>query len=162
MSAAIMTQAECLESYGSQYNINKLIDQKKLFHIERGVYSEKEHAPTLAVIAFKYPKAVVTMNNAFYIHDLTDVIPTQYDLATDRDAARIKDKRVHQYFYPKDTFKNGVETMDYRGFTIRAYTKERMLIELIRYRSKLPFDEGISREASTYQNKRSKRIRAKQ
>ena len=140
MQAVMMTQADCLKSYGSQYNINKLIDQKKLFHLERGIYSEKEHVPTLAVLAFKYPKSVVTMSNAFYIHGLTDVNPEQYDLATDRDAAKIKDKRVHQYFYPKETFMDGVEIIDYRGFPIQVYTKERMLIELIRYKSKLPFD----------------------
>lgn len=140
MKAAMMTQADCLKAYGSQYNINKLIDQRKLFHLERGIYSEKEHVPTLAVLAFKYPKAIVTMNNAFYIHGLTDVIPELYNLATDRDAAKIRDKRVHQYFYPKESFMDGVEMMDHRGFPIRIYTKERMLIELIRYKSKLPFD----------------------
>ncbi len=141
MDSVMKTQADCLKSYGSQYQINKLIEQKKLFHLERGVYSEKEHVPVLAVLAFKYPKAVVTMRNAFYIHGLTDVIPEYYDLATDRDAAKIRDKRVHQYFYPKDTFLDGVETMDYRNFPILIYSKERMLIELIRYKSKLPFDE---------------------
>lgn len=30
------------------------------------------------------------------MHGLTDVIPDAYDLATDRDAAKIKDRQVHQ------------------------------------------------------------------
>ncbi len=34
----------------------------------------------------------------------------------------------------------GVETMQYEGYPISIYSVERMLIELIRYKSKLPFD----------------------
>ena len=34
----------------------------------------------------------------------------------------------------------GIETTIYKGYPIRVYNKERMLIELLRYKSKLPFD----------------------
>ena len=134
------SQADCVREYGSQYNIGKLINDGKLIRIERGVYSEEKHVPALAVLMFKYPKAVATMKTAFYIHGLTDVIPDVYDLATDRDAAKIKDKRVKQYFYPSEVFEKGIEEKEYRGYKIRVYSKERMLVELIRYKSKLPFD----------------------
>ena len=80
------------------------------------------------------------MRNAFYMHGLTDQIPDEFDFATARDAAKIKDKRVKQYFYPEDFFEQGVTTTNYRGYLIRLYSKERMLIELLRYKSKLPFD----------------------
>ena len=133
-------QAECIEKFGSKYNINKLMEEGKLYRVDRGVYSEKQFVPELAVLSFKYPKAVVTMRNAFYIHGLTDVIPDEYDFATDRDAAKIPDKRVKQYFYPKEILTNGIIELDYQGYTIKIYDKERMLVELIRYKSKLPFD----------------------
>ena len=74
------------------------------------------------------------------MHGLTDVIPDEYDLATGRDDAKIREKNVNQYFVSKDFFKVGVESMDYRGYEIFIYSKERMLIELLRYKSKLPFD----------------------
>ena len=64
----------------------------------------------------------------------------EYDLATDRDSAKIHDKRVKQYFYPKDSLYMGVENKDYKGYAIPIYNLERMLVELIRYKSKLPFD----------------------
>lgn len=75
-----------------------------------------------------------------FFHGLTDVIPDECDLATKRDAAKIKDKRVKQYFVSDDFFNEGIETTDYKGYDIRIYNKERMLIELVRYKSKLPFD----------------------
>lgn len=140
MQTSMMNQADCLKLYGTQYMINKLIGERKLFRLDRGIYSENEHIPEIAVITFKYPKAILTMRSAFYIHGLTDVIPDFYDLATDRDAAKISDKRVRQFFYPKETLSDGVQKMEYRGCMINIYSKERMLVELIRYKSKLPFD----------------------
>ena len=92
------------------------------------------------MLVYKYPKAVVTMKSAFSFYGLTDVIPDECDLATTRDAAKIKDKRVKQYFVSDDFFEEGIEIADYKGYDIRIYNRERMLIELVRYKSKLPFD----------------------
>lgn len=133
-------RAECLAKYGSDYKIQKKVDAGELFRVGRALYSEDKYVPELAVLAYQYPNAVVTMNSAFYIHGLTDVIPDEYDLATDRNAAKIRASKVKQYFNPSGFFEQGVETVDYQGYPIRMYNKERMLIELLRYKSKLPFD----------------------
>ena len=134
------TRAECLEEYGSDYFIEKKIEEGELFKVGKGIYSEKKYVPEIAMFVYKYPNAVVTMKSAFYFHGLTDVIPDECDLATTRDATKIKDERVKQYFIPEDFFEEGIETADYKGYDIRIYNKERMLIELVRYKSKLPFD----------------------
>ena len=134
------TKDECIKKYGSKYNINKVMEEGKLYRVDRGIYSEKKHVPELGLLLFKYPKAIVTMRNAWFIHGLTDVVPDKYDFATDRDAAKITDKRVKQYFYPSEILTIGLIEMEYQGYTIRIYNKERMLVELIRYKSKLPFD----------------------
>lgn len=134
------TQGECIEKYGSKYNIGKVMEEGALYRVDRGIYSEKEHVPELAILSFKYPKAIVTMRTAWFVHGLTDVAPDEYDFATDRDAAKMTDKRIKQYFYPKEILTNGVEEIDYQGYAIKIYSKERMLVELIRYKSKLPFD----------------------
>lgn len=136
----MLSYSECLKRYGSRYNIKKKVESGELFLIEKGIYSEQRYVPELAVLAYKYPRAVLTMRNAFYFHGLTDVIPEQYDFATGRDAAKISDSRIRQYFYPEETLMDGAETVDYKGYPILVYSKERMLIELIRYKSKLPYD----------------------
>ena len=94
------TRAECLEKYGSDYFIEKKIEEGELFKVGKGIYSEKKYVPEIAMFVYKYP----------------------------------------QYFIPEDFFKEGIETADYKGYDIRIYNKERMLIELVRYKSKLPFD----------------------
>lgn len=134
------TRAECIEMYGSDYNIEKKIEAGELFKLGKGIYSEKKYVPEIAIFVYKYPNAVVTMESAFFFHGLTDVIPNKCDLATTRDAAKIRDERVKQYFVQDSFFEEGIEIADYKGYDIKVYNKERMLIELARYKSKLPFD----------------------
>lgn len=136
----MLTRADCLARYGSDYYIRKRLAGGELFRVRKGVYAEAAHIPELALVLFQYPNAILTMRNAFYLHGLTDVIPDGYDLATDRDAAKISNPQIHQYFVASDFFPAGVEAVDYRGFPVRVYSKERMLVELLRYKTKLPFD----------------------
>lgn len=133
-------RTDCLNEYGSDYMIQKKVDAGELFKVGKGIYSEDKHVPELAVLAYQYPNAVVTMRNAFYMHGLTDVIPDEYDLSTDRNASKIRGENIKQYFAPSNFFEQGAETVDYKGYPIRVYNKERMLIELLRYKNKLPYD----------------------
>lgn len=134
------TRTECLKEYGSDYHINQLVEEGKLFRIDRGIFSEDEFVPELAVLAYKYPKAVVTMDTAFYLYGLTDEVPDLYTMATKREAAPITDPRIKQVFMPKELLAVGVTTMDYKGYDLQIFDRERMLIELVRYKTKLPFD----------------------
>ena len=61
-------------------------------------------------------------------------------MATKREAAPIADSRVKQIFMPRELLGLGATTIDYRGYEIQIFNRERMLIELIRYKSKLPFN----------------------
>ena len=138
--AELLSRVDCMKRYGSDYFTEKQIREGQLFRIEKGVFAERASVPETALLSWKYPKAVVTMLSAFYHYGLTDVVPDVCDLATDMDSAKIRDPRVHQYFLPRDFLNVGVSESDDRGFTIRIYSKERMLIELVRYKNKLPFD----------------------
>ena len=118
------TRAECLEKYGSDYFIEKKIEEGELFKVGKGIYSEKKYVPEIAMFVYKYPNAVVTMKSAFYFHGLTEVIPDECDLATTRDDTKIKDERVKQYFIFQMTFSRKelklliIKGMIY-GFTIK-------------------------------------------
>ena len=88
-SFMVLSRAECIERYGSDYLIQQKINAGELYRISKGIFSEQAYVPELAIMTYKYPKAVVTMNSAFYHYGLTDVIPDRTDLATDRDAPKI-------------------------------------------------------------------------
>ena len=137
----ILNIQECLERYGSYYAISKEVAARRLVKIERGIYSDsKEYVSGESIMQKKYPKAVFTMESAFFYHRLTDVVPDEYSLATTARTTAIADKRVKQYFVPEGTLEIGRMELDVAGAKIAVYDLERMLIELMRYRKKLPYD----------------------
>ena len=136
----LLTYSECIQEYGSKYNLNKKIKNEELYQLEKGIYSDKKYVPEIQIISKKYPEAIFTLNSAFYYHQLTDTIPDKYYLATSRGASKIVDSRVVQIFDNSNGLKLGVEHIEYNGTSIYMYNKERMLIELLRNKNKLPFD----------------------
>ena len=136
----IYTYKECIEKYKTDYEIRKLLTLGKLKRVSRGVYSDDIYESELAIISKSYPHAVFTMNSAFYFHGLTDTIPCSYYLMTDNDSTKIKDERVCQFFDNSNSLTMGVEKKNYSGTEIRIFNRERMLVELIRNKNKLPFD----------------------
>lgn len=136
----IYTYGECIKKWSSDYQIKKQIAAGTLFQIERGVYSDTPEVSTLAILATKYTKAIITMDSAFYYLGLTDVIPDMYHIATDKHSISLRDKRIHQYYIRSDILNIGTVTMTRRDAVFRIYDRERMLIELLRYKNKLPFD----------------------
>lgn len=136
----LLTYKECLDRYGSDYQLKKEITKGNLFMKEKGVYSTARNVSEIAVIMRKYPKTVCTGKSAFFYHSLTDVIPDHYYLATRRTDTRIKDPRVVQSFLKDDLYEAGIMDLQYNNSNIRIYDKERMLIELMRFRSKMPLD----------------------
>ena len=136
----IFTYEQCINEYGSDYQIKKRVKAGHLKKLMPGYYSDSQFFSELELINIKYPKAIFTMNSAFYYHDLTDVIPTKFHLATDKDASKISNNKIKQYFIPTEVLKVGLERIKYNGVEISIYNKERMLIEVIRNKDKLPYD----------------------
>lgn len=148
----VLTYKQCIEKYGSDYLLKKEIADGNIFQKEKGIYSLSKNCSELEIINVKYPRAIFTGESAFYYHSLTDVIPDYYYLATVRTDARIHDRRVVQTFLKKDIFEMGKIKMQYHNTEISIYSLERMLIELMRFRSKLPFDY-YKEIISNYRNK---------
>ena len=131
---------DCKLKFGNDYQIQKVIEKGDIYKISPGIYSDKPNPSEIEIVSFKYPKAVFTSNSAFYYHSLTDTIPEQHYLGTPKDSAKITDINIKQVFYRDNVFGVGVTEMEYQNTTIKVYDLERMLIELIRNKKKMPFD----------------------
>ena len=136
----LLSYQECIDKYGSDYKLKKKLAGGTLFMREKGIYSTVRNAPEVDIIMRKYPKAVCTGRSAFYYHGLTDVIPDYYYLATRRTDTRIRDRRVRQSFLLDDIFESGITELQYHQSVIRVYNRERMLLELVRFKAKIPLD----------------------
>ena len=64
----------------------------------------------------------------------------KFFLATSRGKSQITDKRVIQIFENSDNLMLGAEKSKYSDVNILMYNRERMLVELLRNKNKLPFD----------------------
>ena len=136
----VITYKKCIELFGSDYRIKKAIREGKLFQKERGFYSDKEFDSQLEFITVKYPRAIFTSESAYYYYGLTDVIPEVYFLATKRKDTRIKEKEIKQIFVKDELFEFGCSEITYQNLKISIYSKERLLVDLIRFKTKMPFD----------------------
>jgi len=136
----IINYNDCIRKYGSDYKLKKELMIGEIVQLEKGWYSDTRFVSDIALISAKYPRAVFTSDSAFYYHGLTDVIPDLFTLATKRSETRITDKRIHQFFVKDELFDIGISSIEYNGDIIRVYDEERMLIELIRFRSRYAFD----------------------
>lgn len=124
----------------SRYQINKKVFNGELYKVEKGVYSEGKNYSDLAVITKKHPNVILTLNSAFFYYELTDKIPEYYYLATDKKSRAIANSAVKQIFTKKELLNIGVTKILIEGIEVNIYDKERTLIEVIRYKSKLSYE----------------------
>ena len=62
----LYTYEDAVTKFGSKYLLKKAVGEGDFFQQERGVYSDTKYVPALQIISMKYPKAVFTMDSAFY------------------------------------------------------------------------------------------------
>ena len=131
---------ELLEKGFNRYQIEKKIKNRELFKVLKGIYSDEEYPSDLAIIMKRYPKSILTLNSGFFYYDLTDKIPEYYYLATEKKAHIINEDSVKQIFTTTKFWNIGLTQMKIEDTEVNIYDKERMLIELIRYKTKLPYE----------------------
>ena len=131
---------ELLEKFGNEYQITKAVNEKRIFKIEEGLYSDSEFPNELEIITKKYPKAIFTMDSAFYFHDLTNVIPKKYQLAINEKQRKIIDEKIDVFHLSEEFFEVGKMQLETHNTIVNIYDKERMLIELVRNKNKIAYD----------------------
>lgn len=136
----ILSYTECIEKYGNEYQLGKAVAEEMIYRIEPGLYSTMRYPVELDIIVKKYPDAILTGEYAFYCHDLTNVIPEKYYIATKAKAAKLTDPRIVQLYVKDDLLQLGVTEKEINGVTVKIYDKERMLIELLRNKNTMPYD----------------------
>lgn len=92
-------------------------------------------------VFIKRQNTVLTLQSAFHYHGVTDYVPEYTYISTPRNAYPIRDSDIKQVFMSSKYHSIGIEEYNQEGIIIRVYNIERTLIELIRYESKIPFEE---------------------
>ena len=136
----LYTHNEIKEKYKSTYQIRKALANKEIFKIQKGIYSDNPNVHYLSVIMKKYPAAVISGHTAYYYYNMTDIIPREIIVCTNRNATKIHDKEIKQIRMQDELYKIGISTMEYEGSIINIYDKERLLIDLVRNKNQMGYD----------------------
>lgn len=91
---------EAITLFGNDYNLKKAIQDKRIFKIEKGIYSDGEKNFTvIELILKKYNHAFLVKDSALHYIGFMEKEPAKIHIGTTRNALRIKDDRVQQHFY---------------------------------------------------------------
>lgn len=91
---------EVLNLFGNDYKLKKAILDKRIFKIEKGIYSDGENNFTIMEIVLKkYNHAFLVKDTALHLIGFIENEPAKIHIGTARNALRIKDARIQQHFY---------------------------------------------------------------
>jgi hypothetical protein len=108
----------------------------------RGVYSVSDGYDLLSAYCLRYPQAIITLFTALEVYGVVDeFVAPPYSMAFCQGSRSVKDEKVRQLFISKSIFLLGMTEVDYGGYAIRIYDKERLLIEFFRFRNKVSLPE---------------------
>lgn len=114
---------ELKEKLKSDYQIQKVVEEKQYFKVDDGLYSDKPNSDYIEIIAKKFPNFIIYGDSAYYYHNLTVVLATTKN-------NKIKSNFVKQVRLTDKLFNVGITKTKINGITINIYDKEKMLIEL--------------------------------
>ena len=80
----------------------------------------------------KYNNFIFTMETALYLYGFKGIKLNNYSIATKRKAKVIKNELIKQYFIPDDLYEIGLTRINYIGYEVKLYDKERLLLEIIK------------------------------
>ncbi len=122
------------------YWFKKAIEDGKYYKIGHGLYSDVDPSICeLEVLFAQYPGAILTMESAFAYYGLSDYVPVKYCVSTGQNEHKITNTKFRQIYTTNRLQKIGKQTIRTKYGYINIYDKERLLIELIRNKSKIDY-----------------------
>lgn len=100
MNLMLYDYKEVLNLFGNDYKLKKAILDKRIFKIEKGIYSDGENNfTTMEIVLKKYNHAFLVKDTALHLIGFIENEPAKIHIGTARNALRIKDVRIQQHFY---------------------------------------------------------------
>ena len=124
----------------SDYQIKKLLQENKLYMINKGIYSDSKDYSYLEVIAVKHPNAVFTLETAAYCYGFIKKNKVPYVIATKQKDRKIHDEKIKQIFTTDKLYHLGISKITYHGYNILIYDLERLLVDVVRNKVNMDYD----------------------
>lgn len=124
----------------SDYKIKKLLNDNKLYMINKGVYSTNSDYNYLEYLYKKHNNIVFTLTTACYIYGILNKNYLPYYVATKQKDRKINEENVKQIYMSDNLYNIGLNQVKYLGFNIKIYDLERLLIEVVRNKKNMDYD----------------------
>src|SRR5574344_341706 len=113
----------------------------QLQRVARGVYTSAVSYEAVVAFSLAHPQAILTLKTALQIYGMSDSFPlAPFDLAFKAGSRKNSDPHLHQYFISSALFPLGRAIYKWEGYSLPIYDKERLLIEIFRFRKRLDPD----------------------
>ena len=152
----LLTYKEANAQSGGRYGLRQALASGKLKHLARNLYATEASDSTLGSLSKLYPDAIITGPTALFLHGIIDLPPERIDVATKRGGTKISSPTISQSYIPQEWLQVGASTIFHDGAELKVFDLERMLLELMRSRNKIPYD--IYREAVNSYRKLADRL----
>ena len=87
----------------------------------------------------RYPNSILTLESVFTYYEMCDYVRDKYVIVTLQNAHKIENPKIEQIYITNEILNIGKETIKTKDGFINIYDRERMLIELIRLKTKLSY-----------------------
>lgn len=136
----IYSYKEIKDKFKNEYNIKVQLKQKKIFKIQKGLYSDTQKVDELTILFKKYPGCILTLESAFYYYELSNTKPQKITVGTRRNFTRIRSDNIHQVYYSNTFLDDNAIHYIKNGIEVNVFSRERLLVELIRSKNKFSKD----------------------
>jgi len=130
----------------SRYTLYSLRDKGVIELVSRGLYRLKNMPafsnPDLAIVASRYPNAVVCLISALHFHRLTTQIPHNVSIAVKRNAGvpTLDHPPLRVYRMSNRFYEIGIKDHLIDGVNIKIFDPEKTLVDCFRFRNQIGLD----------------------
>lgn len=127
----------------------QLRDTGAIESVSRGVYrladGERAVDPDLLAVAMRIPHGVICLTSALVTHELTTQIPRAVDVALPPGGWTPVFKRppIRVYRFSVASMREGVETRNADGATLRFFNAEKTIADCFKFRNKIGMDIAL-------------------
>jgi len=145
----ILRTSEAIKKGIHREVLYKLRDSGKLIQISRGLFRLADLSPLgnpdIVTVAKRVPDAVICLISALNFFEMTTHVSHEIYIAKKRNSKvpKIDFPPVRFYWYPIETFAEGIEEYVIDEFKVKIYCRERTVMDCFKYRNKIGLDIAI-------------------
>ncbi len=148
-----LVKASDIDALGVDYRrLLKFVEEGYVIRVKSGYYTTKyyECSEEQWILKLFGEDGILTMESALYVYGYLTDRPYRWTIAINKNTSKsrfnIDYPIVEPYYTEPEVLELGVSTADFAGGTMKIYTKERLICDVLKYQEKInreDFKKGV-------------------